>query len=91
MKVYVLIHTWNTPHNEGTEILGVYAADAIEKARADMRRSAAAVERDYGGDIWQDDFTWKDENSIHMGFDPQVSYELATVYGWDILEEEVQS
>ena len=57
--VYVLHTHWDTPDNEGTEILGVYASDALDKARSDMRAAADAIRREFPDDAWEDDYTWE--------------------------------
>ena len=87
--VYVLHTHWDTPDNEGTEILGVYASDALDKARSDMR-AADAISREYPDDAWEDDYTWEDDDMIHLGFDPQAVFEPATIYSWEITRLPVQ-
>jgi len=87
MEVYVLHHYWDTPDNEGDEILGVYRNK--EDAQAEMHRGADKVKTWYDAGVWQEDFTWEDEYEIHLGFDPQVPFTLATIYCWEIVRMEI--
>ena len=41
MTVYIALHTWDTPDNEGSEILGVYSN--FEKAREQIEVEADAT------------------------------------------------
>ena len=43
MTVFVAVHHWDTPDNEGVEILGVF--EKIEKARAQIVAGAGASAR----------------------------------------------
>lgn len=95
MKVYVLQHHWDTPDNEGTEVLGVYGDDHLEMARATMRAGADWLKKEYedtyAGDWeWDEDGTWEDDNSIHLFYDSRSLYQAATVYSWEIVKMEVQ-
>ena len=90
MKVYVLLHEWSSEDTEGTEILGVYAESRLDMARQDMAQSAARIKEEMPDAKWEDDYTWSDEDSIHMGFSTP-GFLLDVVYSWDILEREVKS
>lgn len=41
MTVFVVVHHWGTPDNEGVEVLGVF--EKIEKARAKIVAGAGAI------------------------------------------------
>lgn len=90
MIVYVLHHHWDTPDNEGNEILGVYRNP--EDAVSQMRESAALVKSYYDEEpaYWDDDMTWEEERVIHLGKGSMDFFVLATIYSWEILRMEVE-
>ncbi len=88
MEVYVLSNYWDTPDNEGHEILGVY--HDFEDATEAMRVEAERVAEEYGLDFWQEDMTWRGENEIHLGHDPRMFLDPATIYCWRIDKMEVR-
>ena len=88
MTVYIALHTWDTPDNEGSEILGVYSA--FEKAREQIEAGAAAIRKEYNEDFWDDDMTWDEPTEIHLGRDEKSFAEFATIYGWEIIAREVE-
>lgn len=88
MTVFVLHRHWDTPDNEGSDILGVFSRrkDAIEF----MREDATATKSYYNGfgeSYWDDDMTWESDTEIHLGRDAHTSY--ATIHCWEITEHEV--
>ena len=85
MNVYVLHRHWDTPENEGNDIIGVYY-DAID-ALADMRADAEATKAYYSSDFWEEDMTWESEREIYLGSD---KYSSITIYYWEIVEMEVK-
>lgn len=85
--VYVLYRYWDTPDNEGNEVMGAYRN--AEKAMADMKADAAATKACYPADFWEDDFTWENEREIHLGQGSDI-YGPATIYCWTIDNVEVQ-
>ena len=87
MKVYVLYRYWDTPDNEGNEIMGVYQYEPA--AQHDMLMDAQATKAYYSSDFWMDDMTWNSEREIHLGYDP-MNGRPATIYCWEIAEMEVQ-
>ncbi len=87
--VYVLRTQWDTPDNEGAEVLGVYSESGLDKARARMRHEASKIKLEYPFDIWQSDYTWEEPDEIHLGFDPGVYLVPATVYGWNVEKFEI--
>lgn len=88
MVVFVLHRYWDTPDNEGSDVLGVFRN--VEDAILTMRTSANEVKTFYSDDYWEDDMTWEDDSEIHLGRDSHARYELATVYCWTISKMEVQ-
>lgn len=95
MKVYVLQHVWNTPNNDGFEVLGVYSEDHINQARADMLESINAIKQEfidtYGEDWkWDEDVSCEDGGYVHLSYDPKQIFTEATVYSWEILSMEVR-
>ena len=86
MIVYVLLNTWNTPANEGAEIVGVWACK--EDAQAKMREEAQNLRKEFPTDFWTEDMTWEDDDEIHLGYDP-MTLELATIYDWTICKSEI--
>lgn len=86
--VYVLTHHWDTPDNEGNEVLGVYRRQ--EDAIADMQAAADKIRKEYDSDFWDADMTWESERDIHLGRPSVSGHELATIYCWDITEQEIQ-
>lgn len=87
MIVYVLHRYWDTPDNEGNEIMGVYEIESF--AHQDMVLDAAATKAYYDSDFWDDDMTWENEREIHLGSEKRESI-YATIYCWEIVEAEVQ-
>lgn len=88
MTVYIALHTWDTPDNEGSEILGVYSA--FEKAREQIEAGAAAIRKEYDEDFWDDDMTWDEPSGIHLGKDERGYFNPATIYSWEIISCEVE-
>ena len=87
MEIYVLYRYWDTPDNEGNEIMGAYYE--ADKAIADMQADAAATKAYYPADFWEDDSTWEDEYEIRLG-KCMTTGEPATIYCWVIEKVEVQ-
>lgn len=88
MKVYVVVHHWGTPDNEGMEVLGVFSTFA--KARAQLVAGAGETIAEYDEDFWDEDMTWDELMSIHLGRCGRDYLEQATVYSWEISEQEVE-
>ena len=88
MTVYVAVHHWDTPDNEGVEILGVF--EKIEKARAQIVAGAGAIRAEYDEDFWDDDMTWDEPSEIHLGRDERGNTNPATNYSWEIVQREVE-
>lgn len=55
MTVFVVVHHWDTPDNEGVEVLGVFKK--IEKARAQIVAGAGAIRAEYDEDFWDEDMS----------------------------------
>ncbi len=87
MEIYVLYRYWDTPDNEGNEIMGAY--HNLNSAVAAMRADAETVKSYYPADFWEDDSTWEDDCEIHLGR-CSTMHEPATIYCWDIEKVEVQ-
>jgi len=95
MEIYVLHHYWDTPDNEGNEIIGAYYK--IDNAVSEMRAEAEITKSYYPADFWEDDFTWENDNEIHLG-NCSTAYSnecftatgLATIYCWEIKKVEVK-
>lgn len=87
MIVYVLHRYWDTPDNEGNDIMGVYYN--FEDAQADMHADAYPIREHYSDDFWSPDMTWAEDSEIHLGFDP-MNGKSATIYCWEIIKMEVQ-
>lgn len=88
MKVYVLLHEWSSEDTDGVEILGVYSEACVDIARQDMAQSAARVQEEMPDAHWEDDYTWSEEDSVHMGYRTP-GFLLDVVYSWEIIEKEV--
>ncbi len=88
MIVFVLHRYWNTPDNEGADVVGVYRD--VEGAIDDMKSAAQKVKSYYPKDYWEPDMTWEDDAEIHLGRDSHARYELATIYSWAISRMEVK-
>lgn len=88
MTIFVLHHYWDTPDNEGNEILGVYYDK--EHAQSQMRSQAAVLKEEFSPDVWDEDYTWENEDEIHLGFDTKLPYSGLTIYCWKIVEMGVQ-
>lgn len=87
MTVYILHRYWDTPDNEGVEVIGVYYN--FKETQKDMQTDARKVRTYYSEDFWSDDMTWEEDNEIHLGFDP-MNGDLATIYWWEIIERKVE-
>ncbi len=87
MEIYVLNHYWDTPDNEGNEIIGAY--HNINNAIEAMKDAAETVKSYYPANFWEDDSTWEDDCEIHLGKCSTMG-ELATIYCWEIKKVEVQ-
>ncbi len=74
MTVYVLHRYWDTPDNEGNEIMA-----AATKAYYSSQPN-----------FWDEDMTWEEELEIHLGRNARSFGELAVIYCWEIVEKEVQ-
>lgn len=88
MQVFVVVHHWDTPDNEGVEVLGVF--EKIEKARAQIVAGAGAIRAEYVEDFWDEDMSWDEPMSIHLGRCGRDYLEQSTVYSWEISEQEVE-
>lgn len=88
MTVYVAVHHWDTPENEGVEVLGVYSA--FEKAREQIEAGAAAIRKEYEDDMWEADMTWDEPAEIHLGRTSDFMGDYATIYSWQIVEREIE-
>lgn len=88
MQVFVVVHHWDTPDNEGVEVLGV--SSTVEKARAQIVAGAGAIRAAYDEDFWDEDMTWDEPSEIHLGRDERGYSNPATVYSWEISEQEVE-
>lgn len=88
MKVFVVVHHWDTPDNEGVEVLGVF--EKIEKARAQIVAVAGAIRAEYYEDFWDEDMSWDEPMNIHLGRRRRDYLEQATVYSLEIFEQEVE-
>lgn len=88
MIVYVAINTWDTPDNEGSEILGVYSN--LEKAREQIVAGAGAIRAEYDEDFWDEDMTWDEPLDIRLGRDERGYSNPATIYSWEIVQQEVE-
>ena len=89
MKVYILEHRWDNADNEGGEIQ-VFSHDHLDMAREAMREAAEKIRAKFRGEDgtepWEQDYTWEDENAIHLGFTDLL---YGTVYAWEIYERPV--
>lgn len=88
MTVYILHHYWDTPDNEGNEIMAVRRK--VDDAISDMRADADAIKACHDADFWDEDMTWEEEREIHLGRNARSFGELAVIYCWEIVEKEVQ-
>ena len=88
MTVYVLHRHWDTPDNEGNEIMAVRRK--VDDAISDMRADADAIKACHDADFWDEDMTWEEEREIHLGRNARSFGELAVIYCWEIVEKEVQ-
>ncbi len=70
MTVHILKYRWNTPDDEGYEVLDVYRD--IEAARNEMRELASdtkeRMDKEMGGCPWDPDLTWEGDNAIYLGW-----------------------
>lgn len=88
MTVYVVVHHWDTPDNEGTEVIGVFST--VEKARAQLVAGAGETRAEFDEDFWDDDMTWDEPMSIQLGRCGRDYLEQATIDRWEISEQEVE-
>lgn len=88
MTVFVLHRYWDTPDNEGNEVMAVY--EKLEDAISDMQADAATIKVSHGDGYWDTDMTWEEEREIHLGRNSRSFCELAVIYCWEIVEKEVQ-
>lgn len=88
MKVFVVVHHWDTPDNEGVEVLRVFST--IEKAREQIEVGAAAIRKEYDEDFWDEDMSWDEPTSIHLGRCGRDYLEQSTIYSWEISEQEIE-
>lgn len=88
MTVYVVVHHWDTPDNEGVEVLGVFST--VEKARAQIEVGADAIRKEFDEDFWDEDMTWDEPSEIHLGRDERGYCNPATIYSWEIVLREVE-
>ena len=90
--VYVLLHHWDSDASEGFETK-VFSASSLVLARQYMRMEAAKIraeyEQLYGKDLWEEDYTWENEDEIHLGFDPRGFMSNAVIYSWRLERQEV--
>lgn len=87
-EVYVLTNYWDTPDNEGHNVMGVFKDidNAISVMRADVERTKGYYPVDY----WEKDMTWEDDCEVHLGRSAKSFGELATIHCWEITKAEVQ-
>lgn len=89
MTVYVLHRYWDTPDNEGNEVMAVY--EKAEDAISAMKAEVAATKAYYPNpDYWDEDMTWEEEREIHLGRNSRGFGDLAVIYCWEVVEKEVQ-
>lgn len=88
MTVYILHRYWDTPDNEGNEIMAVRRK--VDDAISAMRADADAIKTCHDADFWDEDMTWEEEREIHLGRNARSFGELAVIYCWEIVEKEVQ-
>lgn len=89
MKVYVLHRHWDTPSNEGNDIMGAYKR--ATSAYYDMMLDVEKVKTYFESDFWEEDMTWENTHEVHLGSTRGTGNErYATIYGWEIIELEVQ-
>lgn len=88
MTVYVLSRYWDSPDNEGRDVLGVFAnqKDAVDLMREDAKATKEHC-NGFGEICWDEDMTWESDTEIHLGYGLQEPY--ATIYCWEITEHEV--
>lgn len=84
MTVFVLYRYWNTPDNEGADVIGVYRD--VKNAIFTMRSAAKEVMSYYSEDYWEEDMTWEDNMEIHLGHASYNRYESSTIYCWSGLD-----
>ncbi len=91
MKVHILTHRWNTPDNEGYEILSVRSN--IEAARNEMRKLVSKtkdrLDKEMGGCPWSHDLTWEADDAIYLGWYGK-GCEPDWSWSWEIETMEVQ-
>ena len=88
MKVYVALYRWNTEESDGAEILGVFKN--AEGARTAIEQPAQKIREIFSSDFWDGDMTWDEPTSIQLGHCGRNYLEQATVYSWEISEQEVE-
>ena len=88
MTVFVAVHHWDTPDNDGVEILGVFGK--IEKARAQIVAGAGAIRAEYDEDFWDEDMSCEEPNEIRLKHCARDYLELDTVYSWEISKQKIE-
>ena len=88
MQVFVAVQHWDTPYNEGVEILGVFGK--LEKARAQIVAGAGAIRAEYDEDFWDDDMSFEEPNEIRLVHCARDYLELDTVYSWEISRQKIE-
>lgn len=51
---------------------------------------AGAIRAEYDEDFWDEDMSWDEPMSIHLGRCGRDYLEQSTVYSWEISEQEVE-
>lgn len=87
MFVYILHRYWDTPDNEGNEIMSAYYQ--LENAISDMKADADATKAYYDSNYWDDEMTWEEDREIHLGHSAKGNM-LDTIYCWNIEKVEVR-
>ncbi len=91
MIVHILTHRWNTPDDEGYEILNAFRD--IEVARNEMRELASEtkewLDKKMGGCPWNHDLTWEADNAVYLGWYGE-RCEPDWSWSWEIESVEVQ-
>lgn len=91
--VVVLTKEWCTEENEGCNV-EVYRKRNLTLARMAMRAEVRMIRQEWtdrcGYDPWQEDYTWENEDDIHLGFQTDGVYPFVNHYSWSIKVMEVQ-
>lgn len=88
-NVYCLYAYWDTEDSAGSQILGVYTEDHLEQARADMMNDVEKLKSRDAADLWESEYSYEDDDSIQLGYDPMVPFCSAVIYRWEITKCEV--